>query len=212
MIGFEDCNIEFIKNINNLEYGGYLILVSAKKELGFNYPYLLFIPKDVNIDSTIIVEGANASEITKLNDDSNDNNLVLESIGEVKDYFDNGHPIKKINEKTTNYPFLYPLFPRLMYRDKTFYNHMLSSNSMFNSKYDSDLEKLGLFRTDLQLIEMIKDASIRLKKYGLNIDEKVIMYGFSASAKFVNRFTLLHPEIVKYVSLLLHLEELLLYQ
>jgi hypothetical protein len=45
---------------------------------------------------------------------------------------------------------------------------------------------------------MIKDASARLKKYGLNVDEKVILYGFSSSAQYVNRFTLLHPEIVKY--------------
>lgn len=74
---------------------------------------------------------------------------------------------------------------------------MLSSNSMFE-KNKEILKNLGIYRTDLQLIEMIKDAKERLIKYGLNIDDKVIMYGFSASAKFVNRFTLLHPEIVKF--------------
>jgi hypothetical protein len=196
--GFLDSSVDYYSDINNLENGGYLIEVKANSDAGFNYPYLLFIPKYVNVDSTIIVEGANTSSgAIEIKDNISDKDLILKSVEATKDYFKNGHPIKRINEQTVNYPFLYPLFPRLRYRDKTFYNHMLSSNSMFIKKYDNDLEYLGISRTDLQLIEMIKDAQSRLKEYGINVEDKVIMYGFSSSAKFVNRFTLLHPEIVK---------------
>jgi hypothetical protein len=195
--GFENCDLEFTDNINNLEDGGYLIEVSSNKELGFNYPYLLFIPKNVNSDSTIIVEGSNTnkSETKIIMDVKSAKDIILKSVEDVKKYFGNNHPIKRINEKTTNYPFLYPLFPRLVYKNQDIYNHMLSTNSMFIE--DNDLKELGIYRTDLQLIEMIKDARDRLENYGLNVEDKVIMYGFSAAAKFANRFTLLHPEIVK---------------
>lgn len=195
--GFEKCDINFIEDINNLQNGGYLIEVSDNASLGFNYPYLLFIPTNVNVDSRIIVEGANTDKAVLINDLNDDKNPIAKSISEVKRNFSGGHPIKKINEETANYPFLYPLFPRLRYKDKSFYNHMLSSNTMFLEETEKDAKKLGIYRTDLQLIEMINDARNRLEQQGLNIDEKVIMYGFSASAKFVNRFTLLHPEIVK---------------
>ena len=51
---------------------------------------------------------------------------------------------------------------------------------------------------DLQeLIEMINDARERLLKNGIFSDDKIIIDGFSASSKFANRFTLLHPEVVK---------------
>lgn len=191
---FKDCKLEFVDNINNLTEGGYLIEVSDNKNAGFNYPYLLFIPNNVNIDSTIIVEGSNTG-ISTVTNKENEEESILQSIDNVRNYFKAGHPIKRINERITNYPFLYPLFPRINYEGNDIYNHMLSSNSMFSNNQDSI--NLGINRTDLQLIEMIKDASDRLRRYGLNIDDKVIMYGFSASSKFANRFTLLHPEMIK---------------
>ncbi len=195
--GFKDADVNYFDEINNLEHGGYLIEVPANSEKGFKYPYLLFVPTNVNINSTIIVEPSNSIRAVNICGEEYINSSLKKSIDEVKEYFFAGHPIKRINERTTNYPFLYPLFPRIVYQNEIYYNHMLSSNSMDENKSEV-LNKLNIYRTDLQLIEMIKDASERLKEYGINIDEKVILYGFSASAKFVNRFTLLHPEIVKY--------------
>ncbi len=53
-----------------------------------------------------------------------------------------------------------------------------------------------LQRIDLQLSAMIDDATERLSRQGWTVESKVLMMGFSASAMFVNRFTVLHPERV----------------
>lgn len=196
---FSDCKVESFDRIGKIVNGGYLITVIENPSLGFNYSYLLFIPANPNYDSTIIVEGANTYGSKQIFDIDDSKEFIEDAIEDVKKCFvENGNPIEIINEQTTNYPLLYPLFPRLYYRGRTFYNHMLSTNSMFSSKDLEDLKKLGLYRTDLQLIEMIKNARKRLIEYGLNVEEKVIITGFSASSKFANRFTILHPEIVKY--------------
>ena len=92
-------------------------------------------------------------------------------------------------------PVLFPLFPRIHNGEETIYNHMLSSNSLDNNTLK--IKELGLERVDLQLISMFKDAKKRLKEYDIYVDDKFIINGFSASAKFANRFTLLHPEYVK---------------
>ena len=157
---------------------------------------MIFIPTNVNPRSNIIVEGTNIPRAALISDFEKDS--LLKTIKDIEDYFYYSSPIKSINEKTVNYPYIYPLFPRVVYKNKCYYNHMLSSNSMFNKEDEKTLKALGIYRTDLQLIEMINDAKRRMISYGLEIDDKVIMYGFSASAKFANRFTLLHPELVKY--------------
>ena len=54
----------------------------------------------------------------------------------------------------------------------------------------------GLQRIDLQLEAMIDDAAERLTRQGWTVDRKVLMFGFSASGMFVNRFTVLHPDRV----------------
>lgn len=55
-------------------------------------------------------------------------------------------------------------------------------------------------RIDLQVLQMIDDARERLHNESYKIDEKVMMNGFSTSAKFANRFSILHPERVMSVS------------
>ena len=69
---------------------------------------------------------------------------------------------------------------------------MLSSNSF---KITNQLFE----KVDLRIINMINDAKRRLAQNNIYLDEKIIVHGFSASAKFANRFTLLHPELVKLV-------------
>ena len=55
-------------------------------------------------------------------------------------------------------------------------------------------------RHDLQLIQIIKNMKIRLKKQGFNVDERVSFIGFSSQSDFATRFAFLHPEIVKIVA------------
>ncbi len=195
-----NCKIDIINNCDSycISNGGYKVTVDSNPDLGFNYPYLLFIPFSVNKNSTIIVNGSNSINSTPILKEEDRNTKIQEAVDDVKKLFLR-EQIYKLNEQTSNYPILYPLFPRLRYHGKTFFNHMLSSNSIFNKKDENILKKLGIYRCDRQVIKMIEHAKALLKQYNLNIDDKVIMSGFSASAKFANRFTLLHPEIVKYV-------------
>ncbi|RLM53592.1 hypothetical protein DVK02_12115 [Halobellus sp. Atlit-31R] len=56
-----------------------------------------------------------------------------------------------------------------------------------------------LERVDLQLVGMIEDAQTRLSE-DVPLTEQVILNGFSASGNFVNRFAVLHPELVASVT------------
>lgn len=167
-------------NYEKIKVKGKLYLCNSSN--GFNFPYTLFIPDDINDFTSLIVEGANAGKSA---------NSIEEGINDVIDDVMSRRIITCNNE--TCFPILTPCFPRLYTEeDGGIFTHMLSSQSLNYNKY-------GLERIDIQLVNMINDAKKELFNLGITCDEKVIVDGFSASAKFVNRFALLHPEIVKLV-------------
>jgi len=88
-----------------------------------------------------------------------------------------------------NVPALMPVFPRPA-TDWKIYTQALDRDSMLTDKAEYR-------RFDLQLAAMIRHARAKLAKENIKIDERVLMYGFSASGMFVNRFAFLHPEMVK---------------
>jgi predicted esterase len=83
---------------------------------------------------------------------------------------------------------LVPTFPRPE-SEWQYYTHALDRDTLL-----ADIPDLR--RIDLQLAAMIDDAADRLAKQGWKVDRKALMFGFSASGMFVNRFTLLHPDRV----------------
>ena len=85
-------------------------------------------------------------------------------------------------------PLLVPAFPRP--EDRKYYTHALDRRTLL-------MKQEEMQRIDLQLIAMIDDAAERLSLEGVNLEEKVLMMGFSASGMFANRFTVLHPEKVQ---------------
>ena len=177
---FENCKIDRIE-FKNTRIFGHNIIVPANKDKGFNFPYILFIPDEISNNTNLIIEGANARSSA-----SNINTGIQDVINESMN-----RKIIEWNSKT-NYPILTPAFPRFNEEDGPIYNHMLSSQSLNYNKH-------GLERIDIQLINMINDAKYRLMMNDIFLDDKVILDGFSASAKFVNRFSLLHPEKVKLI-------------
>lgn len=48
-----------------------------------------------------------------------------------------------------------------------------------------------------QVMNMIESAKLFLQSLGINVDEKIVVEGYSAGSKFANCFTAIHPEIVK---------------
>ena len=161
-------------------------LLKINRGKNFNFGYILYIPKNILKDSTMIIVGSNVSHSTNSIEEAN--NEVLKS-GLYPSL-----PIYRVANEL-GLPILYPLFPRITNDNETIYNHMLSSNSL--SSKTPKIVEYGLERVDLQLIEMLKDAKQLLIEEGIEIDDKYIIEGFSSSAKFANRFTLLHPELIK---------------
>ncbi len=163
----------------NLAYGK-TIVVKANPEKGFHFPYLLKTSKKTVDANYMVVESNNTGS----------GNSIKGMTSKAK---------KSLNwvlgasiSKKLKYPMLMPVFP--------FGTSALMQNKYYFPQLDSDVLKIDkdkYRRIDLQLIAMIDDAREKLlKENNQNINEKVIMVGFSSSSLFSARFTFLHPDRV----------------
>ena len=161
---------------SNLTYAK-VIVVKANPEKGFNFPYLLKTSKKTVDANYIVVESNNTGS----------NNSIKGMTSKAKKSL--SWVLGSSISKKLNYPMLMPVFPFGTMQRK-YYFPQLDSDVL---KIDKDKYR----RIDLQLIAMIDDAREKLlKENNQNINEKVIMVGFSSSSLFSARFTFLHPERV----------------
>ena len=160
----------------NLAYGK-TIVVKANPEKGFHFPYLLKTSKKTVDANYMVVESNNTGS----------NNSIKGMTSKAKKSL--SWVLGSSISKKLNYPMLMPVFPFGTMQRK-YYFPQLDSDVL---KIDKDKYR----RIDLQLIAMIDDAREKLlKENNQNINEKVIMVGFSSSSLFSARFTFLHPERV----------------
>jgi hypothetical protein len=159
------------------------IRIDPRPELGFFHPYYLFIPDNTRTGTTIymLIEPNNTGTRT-------DDFTIHEQ--KVKLVIERGYP-NQIASKM-GIPLLMPVFPRLA-SHPLLYEHALDRDSLL-------VQEELLRRVDLQLIAMIRHAREMLREKGLMIHDQVLLDGFSASGKFVNRFTFMHPDYVKAVA------------
>ncbi|HEY0370705.1 MAG TPA: hypothetical protein VGD79_01810 [Thermoanaerobaculia bacterium] len=157
-----------------------LEVVEANPAKGFHYPYLLKIPSNAR-STVLLVETNNTGQV------SDDFEVHVAAAKKLA----NGALGSYIAEKL-DVPLLVPVFPRPETGWER-YTHALDRDTML-------IEDGPMQRLDLQLLAMIADARKRLRTYGVKTKEKVLMTGFSASASFTNRFTLLHPDTVAAVA------------
>lgn len=158
-----------------------LLIVSKNPEKGFYNDYILFIPKGtpVNKKLYLLVEPNNTGKITDSIEIHKQYAIDLASVSSV------GNNIST----ELKLQLLVPIFPRPASKPLV-YTHALDRDVM--------LEKTPeLKRLDLQLLQMINDARSILTGLHILTDSKFFMSGFSASATFTNRFSLLHPEKIK---------------
>lgn len=87
-----------------------------------------------------------------------------------------------------NVVILEPIFPRTD-RNWRIYTHALDRDVL-----KTEIKKLK--RLDLQLENMVDETIKRFNKKGWKVNNKFLIFGFSASGMFANRFTLLHPDRV----------------
>ena len=178
---FVDTTPIHVTAIERLDFSNKLLCrVPENPSEGFNFPYYLFIPQGINLNQLIylLVEPNNTgvgSNFVSL-DRNTKESVETCSASSVA--------------KKLKIPLLMPVFPR---PGGTFYTHALNRETLLIR--DGDLKRI-----DLQLIGMIAHAQKLLRHNGIKINEKVFMNGFSASGTFTNRFTILHPTVLRAVA------------
>lgn len=164
-----------------------LIYVEPNPNKGFYYGYYLSIPETVETKSTLILEVNNSPRpISGFNEAVNYGKL--EAYRRMTSY-NLGQTTHMLSEKL-GMPHLMPNLPR--YEE----NGINVSTCYLNKRELLSMDP-KLKRIDLQVIAMIDDAKQRLYEKNILIDNKVFLHGFSASSRFANRFSILHPELVK---------------
>lgn len=159
----------------------HILVVEPCLEKGFNFGYMLYLPNEIENGSIIFVKSANSG--FKKGNLEDAKKAIFDSSLNTEDF-------AYTFSREYCFPVLRPLIPRICKDSKSLYTHSLSSGTYFT---DDELFK----NIDIQLINMIKDAKERLELLDLLIDAKIIIEGFSAGGEFANRFTILHPNLVK---------------
>lgn len=150
-------------------------LVDPTPDAGFNYPYYLHIPDSIGADTPVPI----LVETTNMPGQSDDFEAHLD---EAKRRATNGFGRRVADELML--PFLHPVFPRPVSDpvDWTHYTHSLDAETL-------RIDNSPLERIDLQLLRMVADARSRISEQGIPTMDKFLLNGFSASAKFANRFS-----------------------
>jgi len=183
MIGSEFKDVAKVEAIQKVDLSGDDIFqVEARASEGFNFPYYLFIPSGIDKNKQIhmLVEPNNSGMVS---DDLGVHRA--KALALVK----RSHANRMA--RRLGVPLLVPTFPRPRPETHSWaYTHALDIDTL-------EIEDGKLRRVDLQLTAMIKHAQELLRINGFAVNNRVFMHGFSASAKFCNRYSYLHPEMVK---------------
>jgi len=163
--------------------GDDIFQIETQEAKGFNFPFYLFIPRGMDKDRPVhmLVETNNSGTTS---DDLDVHRVKAFKLAE------NSYATRMAGRLRV--PLLVPTFPRPR-TNWWAYTHALDIDTL-------EINEGKLKRIDLQLTAMIKYAQEFLRINGFKINEKVFMHGFSASAKFCNRYSYLHPEMVKAVA------------
>lgn len=166
-------------------YNGDLIFVEPGPEDNFEFPYFLFVPKNViqNEKAFIVIEPNNSGFL----DDDLQKHIDKAERTATNDFYLGSYVAQQLK-----YPILVPVFPRSK-----------SSSQIYTHSLDRDviLQKGNkLERLDEQLLEMFADARSRLIRKNIQTQAQFLLTGFSASGTFANRFTLIHPDKVMAVA------------
>jgi dienelactone hydrolase len=159
-----------------------VVRVEAQPQKGFLYSYYYYVPPELWSE-----RGKNVSQsflVLPNNTGKTDDDLAVHDSSARRGIEDARRLASNLKVA-----LVMPVFPRPTADWRT-YTHALDRDSLLT-------EKKEYKRFDEQLIRMIDDARTRLRSEGHRFHQRVLMFGFSASGMFTNRFTFLHPERVK---------------
>ena len=197
----EEKNVKF--EFNGIVIEGTTYLIPPNPEKGYVCGYSIFVPKDCQKDTTLIMHSCNTG---------NNVPIHLEEANEIakKSTYERPNPGMWFGSDL-KMPVMIPLIPRV----KGYYTQALGSKVLHNDVStliedqdrrreedklsEEEIRKIQEQCRDLptQVANMIKSAQLFLEGIGINVDDKVIAEGYSAGSKFANCFTALHPELVK---------------
>lgn len=172
-------SVAFLTACGDADAGGKIIKRSAEDAKGFYTEYYLFIPDTLKPSDPgfLLVEMNNTGFV------DDDHKTHQESAHETI-RFGQANRIAK----ALGVPLLMPCFDRTE-TDWERYTHALDRDTLLCGEGP-------LARIDLQLLAMIADARGVLADKKLQIHDKILLNGFSASGSFANRFAALHPDQV----------------
>ncbi len=189
-----------------------LILIPANPEKGFNFPYVIKLPgkknKIYSTKNNFLFFRMMGSGIRK----------QKFCINHALYYLDSKNAFLQI-ASNFGFPIIMPVIERtgIFVKEDKFgksmlYEHALSRDSVYvkeltttDSHAENNIKSYNLHEVDYkkyydlddQIAAMIKDAIYKLNTNNIKVEDKVIMEGYSASGTFCDRFTMLHPELVK---------------
>ncbi|MGA7991155.1 MAG: hypothetical protein WCC53_06980, partial [Thermoanaerobaculia bacterium] len=145
----------------------------AAPEKGFHWPYLLYVPKALRAGHLLVVP--------------NNTGYTTDDVEMIRAATSCEVRRQAALADTLGTPLLVPLFPRPpIGNDDNLYLHALTRAAL-------TAEAPAVRRVDLQLLAMADDARRLLAGWGVAVDARILLSGFSASGSFVNRFAVLHP-------------------
>ena len=169
--------------------------ISAKPEKGFNFPFKIIIPKKLS-DNPDLIYACNLPE-----NESENCSTMEELIERTKEDFCSIDPMLTHLCLSNGNPMIIPFVPRLKDFRPNFLGRDCLTNNFKVSEYDKKYKKNIYLYNNLadQHKSIIQYAIDCLKNKEINVDEKIIISGYSEGAMFASHFALLHPEIIKSV-------------
>lgn len=161
--------VQFITNLPEEHYR----TVQANPTAGFHWGYLLYTPETVLHPYLLVAPNNTGYE---------DDDMRFHEEAAKEDVLSLSELANQLGT-----PLLVPIFPRPSGELEGYYTHNLDRNVLL-----MDLENYQ--RIDLQLLAMVEDARLKLAKEQLQIEPRFLLWGFSASGTFADRFSLLHPD------------------
>ena len=162
-------------DLNKYRTSYHIFCMPTNAERGINIPSIIIVPQNDTISNQIVLEVNNC-------DNSDLSEMIINgaTIGE--------HLMDITRE---NYaPMVIPLLPAM--NESGIYFQQLSKECF-------ELSNTNVYyRIDEQIIQIINEVKEILKsKYEIESSDKIFLNGYSSSAVFAQRFSLIHPEIIE---------------
>lgn len=168
--------------------------IDANPNLGFHFPFRIIIPKNINKNPEVVY----ACNLPK--DESDKCNSFDEMIELAKKDLGSIDPMHIHLCLEKGYPMIIPAVPRTKNFRPNFLGRDCFKNdfsSHIDSKFKDDLYKYN--DLPLQHKKIIEHAIKCLHDNDINVDDRVIIAGYSEGSKFASHLALLHPEVIKAV-------------